>query len=140
MRRLFAVIIALLTGANGVAMLVDPDGWFTRVPGVVASGPFNSHFVMDVGIAFIVAGGAFAAFAWRRRLWPAALTGAAFLALHGALHLSEIVRGHSQHALFELALAVAPAAVAVAVAWPTREDQDAQGDRSMVSEAARSPV
>ena len=60
MRRVFAVIIALVTGANGVAMLVDPAGWFTRVPGAVATGPFNSHFVLDVGIAFIVAGGAVA--------------------------------------------------------------------------------
>ena len=125
MRRVFAVIIALVTGANGVAMLVDPAGWFTRVPGAVATGPFNSHFVLDVGIAFIVAGGAFAALAWRRRLRPAAMTGAAFLALHGVLHLWEAAQGHSDHALFEFVLAVAPAAVVVAVAWPTKEDQDA---------------
>ncbi len=99
MRRVFAVIIALVTGANGVAMLVDPAGWFTRVPGAVATGPFNSHFVLDVGIAFIVAGGAFAALAWRRRLRPAAMTGAAFLALHGALHLWEIAQGHRPRTL-----------------------------------------
>ncbi len=122
MRRVFAVIIALFTGANGIAMLLDPAAWFSRVPGAVATGPFNAHFVLDVGIAFIVAGGAFAALAWRRQLWPAALTGAAFLALHGALHLWGIAQGHSEHALFEVVLGVVPAAVAVVVAWPTRED------------------
>ena len=122
MRRLCSIVTALFTGVNGVTMLVDPVAWYSRVPGVSLTGPFNQHLVLDVGLAFVVVAGAFAAVAWRRQLWPAALTGAAFLALHGTLHLWDIALGHTEHPLFEVALGVVPAMVAVVVAWPRKEE------------------
>ena len=57
-RRAVAGVLALFTLFNGVSMLVDPGGWFERIPGVVETGPFNPHFVRDVGFGFLAAGGA----------------------------------------------------------------------------------
>ncbi len=124
-RRAVAGVLALLTLLNGVSMLVDTGGWFGRVPGVVETGPFNPHFVRDVGFGFMTAGGALAAFAWRRGLWPAALAGSAFLALHALFHLFEMAMGRSHHVGAELLLVVLPAALAVAVSWPTNGVLDA---------------
>jgi hypothetical protein len=71
MRRLIAAILAILTLFNGLAMLAAGPLWYETVPGVSETGPFNPHFVQDIGVAFLVAGLALAARAWRPRHWPA---------------------------------------------------------------------
>ena len=86
MRRLIAAILAIPTFFNGLAMLAaGPTG--TKRAGVAETGPFNPHFVQDIGMAFLVAGLALAARAWRPRYWPAAVAGAGFLAAHALIHL-----------------------------------------------------
>lgn len=45
--------LGLLLGANGAAMCLAPARWFAGVSGVAATGPFNSHFVIDVGLAYL---------------------------------------------------------------------------------------
>ena len=94
MRRLIAAILAIPTLFNGLAMLVAGPLWYETVPGVTETGPFNPHFVQDIGVAFLVAGLALAARAWRPRYWPAAVAGAGFLAAHALLHLVMIAGGH----------------------------------------------
>ncbi|WP_232328629.1 hypothetical protein [Sphingomonas horti] len=37
-------------------MLVSPAGWYFAVPGVTTTGPFNQHFIRDIGIIFIFIG------------------------------------------------------------------------------------
>ena len=64
-------------GANGVVMLAAGRWWYGAVAGVPETGPFNPHFVKDIGAAYLVVG---AAFAWlaaraiaggaRRCGWP----------------------------------------------------------------------
>src|SRR4030095_2284266 len=87
MRRLIAAVLAIPTLFNGLAMLLAGPRWYESVPGVTETGPFNPHFVQDIGVAFIVAGLALAARAWRPRYWPAAVAGAGFPAAHGLIHL-----------------------------------------------------
>ena len=65
MRRLIAAILAIPTLFNGLAMLGAGSLWYETVPGVSETGPFNPHFVQDIGVAFLVAGLALAARAWR---------------------------------------------------------------------------
>src|SRR5580698_8923322 len=65
LRRLVAFILALAMGGNGLAMLVCGPWWYGAVPGVVMTGPFNPHFVKDIGAAYLVVGLAFAWLAWR---------------------------------------------------------------------------
>jgi hypothetical protein len=78
MRRLIAAILAIPTLFNGLAMLARRSLWYESVPGSPKPAPFNPHFVQDIGIAFLVAGLALAARAWRPRYWPAAMAGAGF--------------------------------------------------------------
>ena len=81
-RRWLAGVLGAFNALNGVVMLTDGKHWYDTVPGVVFTGPYNAHFVQDIGAAFLAAGLGLAARAWRPRYWAAAVTGAAFLAMH----------------------------------------------------------
>ena len=89
-----AVLLALLFIANGSAMLFAPDSWYAAIPGVADRGPFNQHFIRDVGMLYLVTGfgfmvGAFYA-VYRIALWVA---GAAWHAGHALFHVWEVVAG-----------------------------------------------
>jgi hypothetical protein len=98
-----SLAIAALLGAaaiaNGLTMLVSPHGWYLGVPGVPMSGPFNQHFVRDIGVVFVLVGLAFvggmAAPLHRALLWSAAT---AWLVCHASLHLWQVAAGISDHA------------------------------------------
>ena len=83
-------------------MLSAGPFWYASVPGASETGPYNPHFVQDIGAAFLVAGLALAARAWRPVYWPAAVAGAGFLAAHALIHLAAIVAGHDHHVGFDL--------------------------------------
>ena len=120
MRHLLAVFLGLGFAANGAAMLLVPLLWYAGIPGVADTGPFNPHFVRDIGCAYFVSGTALIGFALDRRFGGAALAGAAFLALHAAVHLWDAAAGRESldHLIWDLpAVFIAPA-LALWVAWP----------------------
>jgi hypothetical protein len=121
MRREIAAILAILNIGNGLAMLFDGSFWFETVPGAMETGPFNPHFVQDIGAAFLIAGLALAARAWQPAWWPAAVAGAGFLAAHGLIHLVAMIAGHDHHAAFDLFAVVLPSALALYSALPDKE-------------------
>lgn len=125
MRRLIAAILAIPTLLNGLAMLAAGPLWYDAVPGVSDTGPFNPHFVQDIGLAFLMAGLALAVRAWRPRYWPAAVAGAGFLAAHALLHLALIAGGHSHHAAFDFVAIVVPSAIALYSAFPNQGEYHA---------------
>ena len=45
MQRWIAAILAVVNVANGLAMLFAGSIWWTSIPGVPETGPFNPHFV-----------------------------------------------------------------------------------------------
>lgn len=114
-----AVCAALLT--NGLWMVVEPQRWYQTLPGVSATGPFNIHFIRDIGCIYLVAG---AGLLWRwldpPRGWPAALAGALFLAGHALLHVFEGVDGFPQgaHLFVDLSGVYLPALLALWLALP----------------------
>ncbi len=122
MKRVLAALLALALAGNGIVMLVAGRWWYGVVPGVTGTGPFNGHFVKDVGAAYLVAGVGLG--------WPAArggamargaaMAGAAFLAIHAAIHLTEATRDPTAFA--DLARdfpgVILPALFAVWLAWP----------------------
>jgi hypothetical protein len=68
---------------NGLAMLFAPSLWFfTLVPGVPETGPFNAHLVADSGTFFIPLGIALLVAARKAERHPAGAT-----VLHALLHL-----------------------------------------------------
>jgi len=121
MRRALAALTALFNIANGLWMLFAGAAWYAAVPGVIHTGPFNPHFVQDIGAAFLVAGLALAVRAWRTALWPAAVTGAAFLAAHALIHLADIAKGHVESPLRDIVAVVIPAIVALYASLPDTE-------------------
>jgi hypothetical protein len=73
---------------------VAPQWWYGAVPGVIATGPFNPHFVRDIGAAYLVTALGLGWFAARpREGWPALAAGAAFLTLHAAIHVYDATCG-----------------------------------------------
>ena len=125
MRRSIAAVLAVLTVLNGSIMLLAAPTWYESVPGASETGPYKPHFVQDLGAAFLVAGLALAARAWRTRYWPAAVAGAGFLAAHALLHLAMIVFGHDHYAAFDLIAVVLPSALALYSAFPDPAERDA---------------
>lgn len=122
-RRALAYGVAAFYTVAGVDMIWSPASWYGRIPGVVGTGPFNPHFVRDIGLAFFASALAFFAFAHFRwpSLWPAALAGSLFPLFHALFHLLGHVRGHATASLlFELSLIVLPASLALGVALPRR--------------------
>lgn len=94
MARWISGILAAVLGANGLAMLFASFWWYGAVDGVPQTGPYNPHFVRDIGAAYLVAAAGLAWFAWRpRQGWPALAAGAAFLTLHGAIHVYDAACG-----------------------------------------------
>ena len=125
MQRWIAVILGVFNTANGLAMLFAGSIWWNSVPGVPDTGPYNAHFVQDVGAAFLAAGIALVVRAWRPVYWPAAVAGAGFLAAHAVIHLVMIASGHDHHAGADLVAVIVPAALALYSAFPSKGEYHA---------------
>ena len=54
-----AIVLGLVAEANGLFMLYSPNDWYFAVPGVTTTGPFNQHFIRDIGLIFLSVGTAF---------------------------------------------------------------------------------
>ena len=80
---------------NGLSMLVAPDLWYELTPGVAETGAFNSHFVRDIGIAFLASGcGLFYALSKIESIdYKSASLSLFFLAGHSGLHLAGLLFG-----------------------------------------------
>ncbi len=138
MRGVVALILGIGLAANGLTMLADPSGWYAMVPGVVETGPFNAHFVRDIGVAYLVAGVALAWCAFDRAARPAALAGAAFLALHALVPLWDAAAGreHVHQLVIDLPSVFLLPALAIWIAWPRHNSQKENSDVRMVSAPA----
>jgi hypothetical protein len=94
--RYLAGLTALALAANGLAMLFAPLAWYDAVPGVPLTGPFNGHFVKDIGATYVACGVALAWFAWRPvQGWSAMAVAAIWLTLHAAIHVYDATCGSS---------------------------------------------
>lgn len=98
MLKSFSIALAVALGgaaiANGIYMLVAPESWYFAVPGVTTTGPFNQHFVRDIGLVFLFLGTAFLLGAVRAKervvSWAAA---SIWLSGHALFHFWEVAAG-----------------------------------------------
>ncbi|QNA85593.1 hypothetical protein G4G27_17590 [Sphingomonas sp. So64.6b] len=96
--RMPCIVVATLLGlgmaANGMFMLAAPLDWYFAVPGVTSTGAFNQHFIRDIGIIFVMTGGAYMVGAFRTDLrlllWAMATI---WYSGHALFHLWEIAVG-----------------------------------------------
>lgn len=122
LRRAVAAVLGLTGAANGGFMLAAPALWYDSVPGLPHTGPFNAHFVMDIGVAYLVASAALLARAWRVRYWPAAAAGAAFMIGHAAIHVADVVTERTGNASVDVWLVIVPALLAAWAAFPAKSE------------------
>lgn len=116
--RVLLVVLGLFHIANGLFMLAAPSDWYAAVPGVTLTGPFNAHFILDIGMAFIASGAGLILGA-RAGSALLACAGAAWPALHALIH----VHGWIMHGiapgteLSEIVGVAGLAALGVVLAW-----------------------
>lgn len=135
-RQHYRLLLAIILAANGLFALAFPQAWYARIPGVTDTGPLNTHFVRDIGAAYVIAGLGFA-WLWRNACaWPAALAGSAFLAVHALVHAGEMLVGSidAHHLLRDLPGVFLLPVLAAWLAWPrqppTKENQHAEMARA----------
>ena len=119
-RRALGLALGLAHIGLGLWLVIAPLSFYWAYPGVAETGPFNAHFMRDIGCAFLVAGMGLAWFAVDRRARAAALMGAAFLALHALMHMLDGLTGRESpaHLVHDLPLLIGIALAAFWVAWP----------------------
>ncbi len=113
--------IGVVSIANALWMLAGPMHWYTDLPAAVPdTGPFNPHFVRDIGCAFLTAGVAlvWAVFEPRYRVPLAAIAGL-FLFAHAGLHAYDTLRGAlgHDHWLLDLPGVYLPGVLVPWIAW-----------------------
>jgi len=85
-RQLIWVLVAfyLLTG---LYIAVLPQDFYLNAPGALETGPYNMHFIRDVGFAFITSAIAIG-YGIYANAKPVMVFGALWLLLHGLFHLT----------------------------------------------------
>ena len=110
--------------ANAAWMLADPLLWYHELPAEVPDfGPFNPHFVRDIGCAFATVGVTlvWAALSPHRRFALTAV-GAFFYLAHAALHVFDMLREavEPDHWWLDLPVVYFPAIALLAAAVTAR--------------------
>ena len=122
-----AIVLGIGAIANGVFMLASPANWYFAVPGVTSTGPFNQHFLRDIGLIFVGLGAAFLLGAarpmYRTVAWGAA---AVWLSGHALFHFWEVAVGicGSSALLRDFPAVTLPALLAVAITVHAYADKD----------------
>ena len=122
MLRVIYFVGALVGLVNGGWMLLFPLSWYEKFPASIPhTGPFNPHFVRDLGVAFLVVA---LAFWWSARhldrAYPVHLALTVFFTGHALIHVADIVLGHlpQSHLLIDLPGVFLPALLMIITAIP----------------------
>jgi len=122
------IALALFYGANGIHMVAAPNHWYLAIPGVPSTGPFNAHFVRDIGLIYVTLAAALGLAAGiRRLLYPLTLLPFLWIMLHAGLHLWDIAAGRLgvDHFLLDLPGVFAPAVLHGFLSWWVKPDWEA---------------
>ena len=117
------VLLFVLAGlgnlVNGLGMIVAPGPWYRELPGSIPDfGPYNEHFIRDLGCMFSTWGAAliWAAVRPRARVTIVALL-AAWYGAHALVHVYDTARGFvgPEHWVLDLPLCYAPALLMIGI-------------------------
>ena len=128
-----AVIFGAAAEANGLFMLVWPGRWYLSIPGVTTTGPFNQHFVRDIGLIFLFVGTGFLIGAWNSKyrviVWAASTL---WLCRHALFHFWEVAVGICEPSVIarDFPAVTLPAIIATALTLSALR-QDLIGDARM---------
>jgi hypothetical protein len=123
MRNLIRWILPVLLAANGLAMLIAPQPWYGAVPGVTETGPYNHHFISDIGAAYLAAAVGLAWWAARRGI-GGAVAAAVFLGVHMVVHILDALGGHhpGNDVARDFVGVYLPALLTIWIAWRGRKE------------------
>jgi hypothetical protein len=129
-----AATLGALAEMNGLFMLIAPEPWYLLVPGVTTTGPFNQHFIRDIGLIFLFVGTAFlvGTFAPGQRvlMWT---TATLWLWGHALFHFWEVAVGicSPSDLARDFPAVTLPALIGTAlVLWAISEGRAAAGARA----------
>lgn len=111
---------AALWLTNAFWMLADPAGWYRSIDGVSNTGPFNTHFVRDIGLTYLTIGLMTAgAIRWPSASLPLLGGTTLYLGLHGLLHVWDIAAARlpMEHVLLDLPGVFLPPFLSAALTW-----------------------
>ena len=117
------VFLAATFVLNALWMLLAPLHWYANLPAAVPdTGPFNPHFVRDIGVAFLTTA---VALGWAARdlprAYPLHVVATVFIVGHGLLHVWDILAGRlpMSHWVIDLPGVFVPAALMGWLAVPS---------------------
>ena len=89
------IILGVVNLFNGVWMIVSAPTWYELLPGRVPDfGPYNGHFIRDIGLVYAISS---AGFVWSalhlRECRPVMIAQAMWAGGHALLHVAEIASG-----------------------------------------------
>jgi hypothetical protein len=114
-------VLGALNLANAFWMLFAPEHWYVNLPaGVPDTGPLNTHFVRDIGCAFLATG---FALVWASVTAQAnvrlvcVVLAALFVCGHAAVHVLDLAQGalSARHWLLDLPGVFVPALLLAAL-------------------------
>jgi hypothetical protein len=134
-----ALALSAAAEVNGLFMLASPERWYFAVPGVTDTGPFNQHFVRDIGLIFLFIGTAFLVGAvlprYRIVLWA---TPTSWLWGHALFHFWEVAVGICGPAVLvrDFPAVTLPAIIGTVLTfWAALEGRAAEGARTPILRA-----
>jgi len=90
-----ALLLAAMSAANGLFMIIDPIGWYHAVPGVIETGPPNTHFITDIGCAYLASAVLLVAAVLRpQSRGVLTLAAALWPTMHAVVHIVGLFTGH----------------------------------------------
>jgi hypothetical protein len=117
--KILLAILAVVSGGNGLWMLLAPAGWYTGVPAAVPDfGPLNVHFVRDIGAAYLASAVGLTIAAIRPEIRvPLVGVVAVFFVLHAVCHVFDTAGGvvSASHWLIDFPGVHLPALALVAI-------------------------
>jgi ABC-type branched-subunit amino acid transport system permease subunit len=123
MLKFIYLIFCVLSLFNGAWMLLFPLSWYTDLPAAVANtGPFNPHFIRDLGVVFLLIGVAFGWSAFNvNRSRPVHFAVTAFVTGHALIHLADIIAGRLPHShwMIDMPGVFVPALLMIILAVPS---------------------
>jgi hypothetical protein len=97
--RVLYSIFAILTLINGIWMLAAPESWYKDLPAAVPdTGPYNGHFIRDLGVVFVlIAAGFFWCAVRLHQSKPVLLVITLFFVGHAILHVLDLLESRLPH-------------------------------------------
>lgn len=122
MMRAVLILLGIIHFISGPVIFFAPQFFYDSIPGLADMGPFNLHFIRDIGLAFAASGGAvvWGALKYNRSV---AMAGAVWPILHGLFHIQ--IWGHrgfpfDHIAIFDFIAVIFPAIIMMYLASKLR--------------------